>query len=53
MELSRHWTWDVEDEEDIFFAIAFCFVLFALFDFRFVSLHSLDLFDMIGLKGVC
>jgi hypothetical protein len=53
MELGRHWTWYVEDEEDICFAIAFSFVLFAVFEFSFVSLHSLYLFESLGLKGEC
>jgi hypothetical protein len=42
MELGRHWTWDVEDKEDICFGIAFSFVLFAVFEFSFILLHSLS-----------
>jgi len=32
---------------------AFSFVLFAVFEFSFVSLHSLYLFESLGLKGEC
>jgi len=52
MELRRHWTWDVEDEEeDICFAIAYSFVLLTVFEFSFVPLHSLYPFEKSCAKG--
>jgi len=42
-----------DEEEDICFAIAFSFVLLAVFEFSFISLHCLYLFESLGLKGEC
>jgi hypothetical protein len=52
MELGRHWTWDVEDKVDICFGIAFSFVLFAVFEFSFILLHSLSFWEPWATGGV-
>jgi len=46
MDIGQDMIWDLEDEEeDMYFTIAFSFVLFTVFEFSFVSLHSLYLFE--------
>jgi hypothetical protein len=37
----------------LYFAIAFSFVLLTVFEFSFISLHSLYLLEILGLKGEC
>jgi len=46
--MGRHRIWDLEDEEDISFTIAFSFVLLAVFEFSSVSLHCLCLLKAVG-----
>jgi hypothetical protein len=47
--LGRHWTWDLEDEEeDIWFVFAFSCALLAVFESSFVSLRTIYLLKTLG-----